>query len=111
MKNQNVIITGASTGIGKAIAKLFLDKGHQLIMNSANENNLRQTYEEFGSPSKAVIVAGDVSDPKTGEKLLKAAIDNFGSVDVLVNNAGIFAPKPFLEVEEKDIDKYLEHQP
>jgi NAD(P)-dependent dehydrogenase (short-subunit alcohol dehydrogenase family) len=107
MKKKTVIVTGASTGLGKAIAKLFLDNGHNVVMNSIHEENLRSTYSAFGSPANAVLVAGDISQAQTGEKLVQTAMDTFGSVDVLVNNAGVFEPKPFLEVTEKDIDKFL----
>jgi NAD(P)-dependent dehydrogenase (short-subunit alcohol dehydrogenase family) len=107
MKKKTVIVTGASTGLGKAIAKLFLDNGHNVVINSVHEENLRSTYAAFGSPANAVLVAGDISQAQTGEKIVQTAMDTFGSVDVLVNNAGIFEPKPFLEVTEKDIDKFL----
>lgn len=107
MENKTIIVTGASTGIGKAIAKLFLDKGNNVVMNSANEDNLRKTYQEFGAPSNAVMIAGDVRNKNVGEALVAAAIRHFGAVDVLVNNAGVFAPKPFLEVEENELDRFL----
>jgi NAD(P)-dependent dehydrogenase (short-subunit alcohol dehydrogenase family) len=102
-----IIITGASTGIGKSIAQLFLKKNWNLVLNSINEQNLLKTYKEFGSPSNAVPVAGDISDKNVGKRLVEAAVEYFGSVDVLVNNAGIFKPKPFLEVEEKDLSQFL----
>src|SRR5258705_6324992 len=103
MTKKTIIVTGASTGIGKAIAKLFLDKGDNVIMNSSNKANLEKTFKEFGSPSNAKIVVGDISDKKVGEELVATAIKHFGSVDVLVNNAGIFAPKPFLDVAESEL--------
>lgn len=107
MKAQTVIITGASTGIGKAIARLFLEKGHNVVMNSKNKKNLLAAYHEFDSPANAVWVAGDVSQAKTGRQLIAAAVEKFGSADVLINNAGVFAPKPFLEVEPEDLNYYL----
>ncbi|MEQ8362862.1 MAG: SDR family oxidoreductase [Cyclobacteriaceae bacterium] len=107
MKVKTVIITGASTGIGQAIAKLFIEKGNNVVMNSANEDKLKAAYLEFGSPASAIVVAGDVSDKKTGEKLIRSAVDTFGSVEVLINNAGIFEPKPFLDVDEDDIDRHI----
>tara|TARA_R110002096_G_scaffold272139_2_gene465826 strand:+ start:1079 stop:1822 length:744 start_codon:yes stop_codon:yes gene_type:complete len=106
MKNKTVIITGASSGIGKAIAKHFIEKGSNVVMNSSNEENLKKTYEEFNSPPNAVYIAGDISKRETGQKLRDLAMEIFNSVDVLINNAGIFAPKPFLDVEEKDLDLY-----
>lgn len=107
MSKQTVIVTGASTGIGKAIAKLFLDKGSNVVMNSINEENLRKTFTEFGSPAHAKMVVGDISKKSVGEELVAAAIKHFGSIDVLVNNAGIFAPRPFLDVEETDLDRFF----
>ena len=107
MIKKTIIITGASTGIGKAIAKLFLDKGNNVVMNSSNEANLQKTFKEFGSPSSAKIVVGDISKKTVGEELVATAIKHFGSVDVLVNNAGSFAPKPFLDVEESELENFF----
>ncbi|MEP6847555.1 MAG: SDR family oxidoreductase [Acidobacteriota bacterium] len=107
MSKLTAIVTGASTGIGKAIAKQFLDKGDNVVMNSINADNLNRAYQEFGSPVNAVAVAGDIGQKVVGEKLVETAVDRFGAVDVLVNNAGIFGSKPFLEVEESDLDKFL----
>lgn len=104
---KTIIVTGASTGIGKAIARLFLEKGDNVIMNSVNKDNLEQAYRELGTPANAYIVAGDVSKKITGKALVQAALDQFGRVDVLVNNAGVFAPKPFLDVAETDLDHFL----
>lgn len=106
MTKKTAIVTGASSGIGKAIAKHFIDRGFNVIMNSSNETLLHKTWQEFGSPATAKTVAGDVADKKTGEVLVNAALKNFGSVNVLVNNAGVFAPKPFLEVEENELDRF-----
>ena len=106
MKGKTVIITGASSGIGKAISKLFIEKGSNVVMNSLNEGRLKAAYEEFGAPDNAIIVAGDISKKTVGASLVQAAISHFNSVDVLINNAGIFMPKPFLEVEESDMDEF-----
>jgi NAD(P)-dependent dehydrogenase (short-subunit alcohol dehydrogenase family) len=106
MENKTVIVTGASTGIGKAIAKLFVEKGSNVVMNSSNVENLKATYEQFGLPENAIYLAGDISEQETGKNLIALALKTFNSVDVLINNAGVFAPKPFLDVEEKDLDLY-----
>ena len=74
MKKKTIIVTGASTGIGKAIAKLFIDKGHNVIMNSSNRSNLEKAFQEFGSPSNVKIVVGDISEKTLGDVLVDTAI-------------------------------------
>jgi NAD(P)-dependent dehydrogenase (short-subunit alcohol dehydrogenase family) len=107
MKNQIAIITGASTGIGKAIAGLFLENGYHLVINSANEANLRATFNELGHHGRLTMVAGDISNPAVGQQLVDTAVTRFGGVDVLINNAGIFEPKGFLDVDEAYLDRFL----
>jgi NAD(P)-dependent dehydrogenase (short-subunit alcohol dehydrogenase family) len=107
MKTQTVIVTGASTGIGKAIAEIFLQHGHNVIINAANENNLKATFNELGNHDRLVMVTGDISKPATGQLLVDTAVARFGAVDVLVNNAGIFEPKQFLDVDEAHLDSFL----
>ncbi|GEC78821.1 SDR family NAD(P)-dependent oxidoreductase [Flavobacterium aquatile] len=107
MKKQTIIVTGAASGIGKGIAKYFLDRGDNVVMNSFTAESLENTYNEFGAGSNLAMVVGDVSKKSTGEQLVATAIEKFGSVDVLVNNAGIFDSRPFLEVDEAYLDKFL----
>ncbi len=107
MKVQTVIITGASSGIGKGIAKKFIEKGHQVVMNSSHQDRLQLAYKELGSPESAILVAGDVSDPQTGRNLVLQATQHFGSLDTLINNAGVFGSKPFLEVVPADLEHYM----
>jgi len=106
MKNNTVIITGASSGIGKAITKHFIEKGSNVIMNSSNEENLKKTFEEFEFPPNTFYLAGDIGKRETGQKLVALALEKFDSVDVLINNAGAFSPKPFLDVQEDDLDLF-----
>lgn len=107
MRGKTVIVTGASTGIGKAISKLFIDKGSNVVMNSFNEERLNATYAELGSPKNAIIVAGNIAKKEVSQQIIESAIDKFGRIDVLVNNAGVFQPKPFIDVEEEDLDRFL----
>jgi len=107
MKQQTVIITGASSGIGKEVTRYFLMKGDNVVINSATAEKLEQVYNELGAGTNLAMVAGNVSDKRTGEQLLATAIEKFGSADVLVNNAGIFGNKPFLEVDEAYLDSFL----
>ena len=85
--SKTVIITGASSGIGKAVADYFIQKGNNVVMNSSDEQRLKAAYQSLGAPSNAAYLAGDVSDPATGKQLVKLALEQFKSVDVLINNA------------------------
>jgi len=107
MKKQTVIVTGAASGIGKGIAQYFLDRGDNVVINSLTPEGLEKAYNEFGAGNNLAMVVGNISDKQTGEKLVATAIERFGSVDVLINNAGIFESKPFLEVDEAYLDKFL----
>src|ERR1700730_849168 len=107
MRKQTVIVTGASSGIGKAVAKYFLDRGDNVVINSMNAEKLEKVYRELGAGANLARIAGDVSRQDTGKRLVSAAVEQFGSADVLVNNAGIFGTRPFLEVDEAHLDGFL----
>ena len=107
MKKQTIIVTGASSGIGKEIARYFLQHGDNVVINSSTQEKLEQTFHELGGGSNLAMVAGDISKKATGEKLLAIALERFGSADVLINNAGIFGNRPFLEVDEAYLDSFL----
>lgn len=90
IENKVVIITGASSGIGEATAKLLAKQGAQLVLAARREDrlkNLQQEIEQLGG--KAVYQVTDVTDASQVDALAKLAQDTFGSVDVLVNNAGL----------------------
>ena len=107
MKTQTVIVTGASSGIGKEIARHFLEMGDNVVINSTTEEKLKKVFDELGAGDNLAMVAGNVGDKHTGEQLVAAAVEKFGSADVLVNNAGIFGTRSFLEVDEAYLDKFL----
>jgi NAD(P)-dependent dehydrogenase (short-subunit alcohol dehydrogenase family) len=107
MKKQTIIVTGASSGIGFGIAKYFLERADNVVINSADAGKLQAAYLELGAGENLALVAGDVSIKATGAALAAKALEQFGSIDVLVNNAGLFERKPFLEVEESYLDRFL----
>src|SRR5262252_2803572 len=92
-KQKTIIVTGASQGIGASVANLFLDRGYNVVGNS---RRITKRNELQASPSLA-LVDGDIGLPSTAERMVDTAIDRFGSVDALVNNAGIFFVKPFID--------------
>ncbi|MGA0610840.1 SDR family NAD(P)-dependent oxidoreductase [Caldimonas sp. KR1-144] len=106
MKTQpkTVVITGASSGIGLALAGAFLARGDHVVGNARNAERLQQAAQSLGSPDNFIGVAGDVADPAVGEALVQRAVERFGQVDVLVNNAGIFVPKAFVDYTPQDVE-------
>jgi NAD(P)-dependent dehydrogenase (short-subunit alcohol dehydrogenase family) len=107
MTTKTALITGASSGMGLDIARGFLERGSNVVINARNSEKLTAAARKLGDASRIAIVPGDIGNKDTGEKLVNTAIERFGSVDVLVNNAGIFGLKPFLENTEEDVDKYI----
>ncbi|MGA7340964.1 MAG: SDR family oxidoreductase [Terracidiphilus sp.] len=96
-KAKTAIVTGASGGIGAAIVQAFLDRGYNVVANS-----LRSLHQGFTPAPNLALVNGDIGAKSTAEKIREAAISTFGSIDHLVNSAGIFEPKPFTEYTEED---------
>ncbi len=88
------IVTGASQGLGEGIVQGFRARGYGVI---ATSRSIRPSTDP-----DLITVAGDIGDPDTGKRLVTAAVEKFGRVDTLVNNAGIFIAKPFTEYTEED---------
>ncbi len=106
-QTNTALITGSSSGIGLDIARAFLDRGSNVVLNARNADKLRAAAEKLGHPERVAEVPGSIADRGTGEAMVRAAVERFGSVDVLVNNAGAFGAKPFVDVTEEDLDGYL----
>ncbi|WP_406279859.1 SDR family oxidoreductase [Nocardia sp. NBC_00881] len=104
---KTVIVTGSSSGIGRDIARAFVARGDNVVLNGRDGNKLADVAAGLGVPDRVVAVAGDIGALTTGTALVRAAVERFGGVDVLVNNAGIFGAKPFVDVTEQDLDSYL----
>ncbi len=107
MPTSTVLITGASSGIGYDVARGFLEKGANVVLNGRNADKLSAAAESLGHADRVAMVPGDIGDRETGEAMVRVALERFGSVDVLVNNAGTFNLKPFLEVTEEDLNGYI----
>jgi NAD(P)-dependent dehydrogenase (short-subunit alcohol dehydrogenase family) len=97
------IVTGASSGIGLGIARSLLDRGYSVVANSRTIS--RST--ELKASATLVLVDGDISKTETAAKVADATVRQFGRVDVLVNNAGIFLSRPFTEYTPEDFDKMI----
>lgn len=101
------IITGASSGIGLDLARALLKKGGNVVINGRNSEKLSAVAAELEAEDRIASVAGNIGNSETGVALVRAAVRRFGRVDVLVNNAGTFAAKPFIDVTEEELDGYL----
>ncbi len=103
-----VVITGGGSGIGEAAAARFLESGAHVVINGRREDVLARTAKRLDQAGDRVrAVAGDIARPATAQRLVETAEGEFGGVDILINNAGIFSPKPFLEHSEEDFDAYV----
>ncbi|MFJ5962486.1 bifunctional aldolase/short-chain dehydrogenase [Pseudarthrobacter oxydans] len=101
------LVTGAASGIGKAIATRFAAEGACVVIADLNLENAEKVAEELGGPDVAVGVQADVTDEAQVSAAINAAVLAFGGVDLVVNNAGLSISKPLLETTEKDWD--LQH--
>jgi len=107
MSQQTVVVTGAGSGIGYAIAEAFLGQGGNVVLNGRTEEKLVRAAAKLGRADQLTIVAGDVTEPATADRIVDAAVERFGRVDVLVNNAGVFHTKPFTEYTVEELDTFL----
>ena len=95
---KTAIVTGASQGIGAGLVRAFLEHGYRVVGNS---RNITKAHSLPKSPD-LVLVDGDIGQPTTAAKIVDSAMAHFGTIDVLVNNAGIFIVKPFTDYTVDD---------
>ena len=95
---KTAIVTGASGGIGAGLVEGFLAGGYNVFATS------REASRKLTGSGSLVLVDGDIGEQQTAAQVVKAAIDSFGTIDVLVNNAGIFLTKPFIDFTTEDFE-------
>src|ERR1700722_3822212 len=98
-KRKTMIVTGAAKGIGAGVANAFIERGYNVVANS-----LSITASTFAASERLALVRGDIGDPSTAHEIVSTAIKTFGSIDGVVNNAGIFFTKPFTEYTAEDFE-------
>ena len=108
MNTKTVVITGASSGIGFALAEAYLKRGYNVVGNGRTQSRLDEAAKKLGNPQNFVGVAGDISKPETAKEIFKQAKAKFGKVDILINNAGIFIAKPITAYTEEDVDQLID---
>lgn len=106
--NTTVIVTGASSGIGFAVAKAYLDRGYNVVGNARTIDRLEAAAAKLGHPTNFLPVPGDIALPATAAAMFNNAIASFGKVDILINNAGIFIAKPLADYSEAEIEAVID---
>jgi NAD(P)-dependent dehydrogenase (short-subunit alcohol dehydrogenase family) len=101
-EKKTVIVTGASQGIGAAVVEAFLDRGYNVVATSRSF-----TGDERRARPNLEIIGGDIGEKKTAESIAEVAISRFGSIDHLVNNAGIFRARPFTDYSVDDFRRFV----
>jgi NAD(P)-dependent dehydrogenase (short-subunit alcohol dehydrogenase family) len=98
-KPKTMIVTGASQGIGAGVTKAFIERGYNVIANSLDITKCR-----FEPTEKLALVEGNIGEVSTAQKIAAAAMNTFGSIDGVVNNAGVFFTKPFTDYTAHDFE-------
>jgi len=99
---KTLIVTGASHGIGADILQAFLDRGYNVVGTARNMSNAG-----FAPSQQLALVDGDIGDAATAEDVTRAAMTNFGSIDHVVNSAGIYSSKPFTEYTADEFHRFV----
>lgn len=107
LKGKNVFVTGSSRGLGLAVAHAFAAKGANIVLNSRTSlsDELLASFADYGV--KVVGITGDVSQETDAKQMIAQALDELGSLDVLINNAGITKDKLLLKMTEEDFEQVL----
>ncbi len=99
---KTVIVTGASQGIGACLVKTFVARGYQVVATAR-----RMEKSGFQSSQQLVLVDGDIGEASMAKHIRDAAIEHFGGIDTLVNNAGIYFAKPFTDYTTEDVRRLV----
>src|SRR5712664_1458096 len=102
-EHQTAIVTGASSGMGLAITQALLEHGYGVVANSRNISKSK----DLKPSSNLTLVDGDIGKKQTAVAVAEAAVKHFGRIDLLVNNAGIYIPKPFTDYTPEDFEMMI----
>ena len=106
-EGKSALVVGAGSGIGRCCARRLALEGARVAIADISENACRETAAEIGS-GEVVTLAVDLSDVKAIREMVDRTVEAFGSLDILINTAGIVQSKEFLEVTEKDWDRIID---
>ena len=105
--DPTVVITGATSGIGLGLAEAFLKQGYNVVGTGRSTERLQAAAKHLNAGERFLGVAGDVGKPEAVKAVFEQAVAKYGKVDVLVNNAGIFTAKPFVDFTPADIEENI----
>lgn len=109
LNNKTAVVTGSSSGIGMGIAHAYAEAGANVVTNSRAKERAEGTATDIRDEGgTAIAVEADISDRDDAQQLVNAAVDEFGSIDVMVNNAGISNIKPILEMSEQEWQEVID---
>lgn len=106
LKDQVIVITGATAGMGAATAKELVEQGAKVVLNARNEARLKEIVASLGD-ANATFVAGDCSEPEVARAIAKAALDKFGTIDAVVPNAGIGMYGSILDYSDAEVTRMM----
>lgn len=106
--NKVIIITGASSGIGLASAQLFATKGAKLVLAARSEERLKEIEHQLSSQCEVICVKTDVKKEDECKHLIDRAVERFGKIDILINNAGISMRATFLDLDLRVIEELMD---
>jgi len=108
LHGQTAIVTGSSDGIGLGVATAFVHAGANVVLHGRSSEKLQHVLDSFassGHSSQVKIVTGDINVDKVRQELISAAVTNFGGLNILVNNAGIYRPSPLDKISEEQFNE------
>ena len=110
LKNKVSIVTGGARGIGKATALLFAEEGSDIVLADTDLESIKNNADEIisGTGRKCIAVKVDISQKSDVDKMVSAAVEEYGKIDVLVNNAGILLHRSVLDMTEEEWDRIMD---
>ena len=105
--DHTVVITGATSGIGLGLAEAFLQQGYNVVGTGRSSERLQAAAAHLKAGERFLGVAGDAGKPESARQVFEQAVARYGKVDVLVNNAGIFTAKPFVQFTPAEIEEQI----